>query len=54
MSGDDKPSTGDVFTAGLEVRRQMFGVAGADDQIRAATDFTGPLQEQMMLPRWLA
>ena len=47
MSGDDKPSTGDVFTAGLEVRRQMFGVAGADDQIRAATDFTGPLQDMV-------
>ncbi len=37
----------DVFAAGLELRRQMFGVEGADHQIEAATDFTRPLQDMV-------
>jgi 4-carboxymuconolactone decarboxylase len=47
MSQDDKAPTQDVFAAGLQVRRQMFGVAGADQQIEAATDFTRPLQDMV-------
>jgi 4-carboxymuconolactone decarboxylase len=35
----------DVAKAGLDLRRKMFGTAGADDHIKAATDFTRPLQE---------
>lgn len=35
----------DVFAAGLAVRRDMFGEAGAEKQIEAATDFTYPLQD---------
>ncbi len=37
----------DTFAAGLELRRHMFGVAGADQQIEAATDFTRPLQDMV-------
>lgn len=33
------------FDRGLELRRHMFGLAGADKQLEAATDFTRPLQE---------
>jgi 4-carboxymuconolactone decarboxylase len=33
------------FEQGLALRRHMFGTAGADAQIEAATDFTRPLQE---------
>ncbi|WP_404713874.1 carboxymuconolactone decarboxylase family protein [Sphingomonas sp. MMS24-J13] len=35
------------FDRGLALRRQMFGPAGADQQIAAATDFTRPLQEMV-------
>ena len=34
-----------VFDAGLAIRREMFGAAGADEQLRNATDFDRPLQE---------
>ncbi len=37
----------DHFDAGMEVRRAMFGTAGADDQIAAATDFNGPFQDML-------
>ncbi len=37
--------TEDDYAAGLEIRRKMFGRAGADDQIAAANDFTQPLQD---------
>jgi 4-carboxymuconolactone decarboxylase len=37
--------TGDVFKRGLALRRHMFGPAGAENQVEAATDFTRPLQE---------
>jgi len=48
MSQDKNPAADkDVYTAGLEVRRHMFGVAGADQQIEAATDFTRPLQDMV-------
>jgi 4-carboxymuconolactone decarboxylase len=33
------------FDRGLALRRHMFGLAGADKQLEAATDFTRPLQE---------
>ena len=39
--------TDDTFAAGLDLRRHMFGVAGADQQIESATDFTRPLQEMV-------
>ena len=48
MSQDQNPAPDqDVYAAGLEVRRHMFGVAGADQQIEAATDFTRPLQDMV-------
>jgi 4-carboxymuconolactone decarboxylase len=53
MSQDDSNHDGgkdpskDVYAAGLEVRRHMFGAAGADQQIEAATDFTRPLQDMV-------
>jgi 4-carboxymuconolactone decarboxylase len=34
-----------TFDAGLAVRRDMFGSAGAEKQIEAATEFTAPLQD---------
>jgi len=49
MSQDDgKPDgTQDTFAAGLAIRRDMFGVEGAERQIEAATDFTRPLQDMV-------
>ncbi|MEJ0034636.1 MAG: carboxymuconolactone decarboxylase family protein [Gammaproteobacteria bacterium] len=49
MSQDDgKPDDGkNAFAAGLAIRREMFGVEGAERQIEAATDFTGPLQDMV-------
>ena len=51
MSQDDTPpkpgDSKDIFAAGLEVRRAMFGVEGAERQIEAATDFTRPLQDMV-------
>ncbi|WP_207482659.1 carboxymuconolactone decarboxylase family protein [Arenibaculum pallidiluteum] len=38
-------SQDDAFAAGLQVRRDMFGPAGADKQIEAATEFTRPMQD---------
>jgi 4-carboxymuconolactone decarboxylase len=35
----------EVFDRGLGLRRHMFGSAGAEQQVDAATDFTRPLQE---------
>lgn len=35
----------EVFDRGLGLRRHMFGPAGAEQQVDAATDFTRPLQE---------
>jgi 4-carboxymuconolactone decarboxylase len=35
----------ETFAAGLKVRRDMFGPAGADQQIAAATSFTAPMQD---------
>jgi 4-carboxymuconolactone decarboxylase len=37
--------TEDDYAAGLEIRRKMFGTAGADEQIAAANEFTRPLQD---------
>ena len=34
-----------AFDRGLALRRQMFGPAGAEKQMEAATDFTRPLHE---------
>ena len=35
----------DTFTAGLNVRRDMFGPEGADKVLENATTFTAPLQD---------
>lgn len=35
----------DLFEAGLEIRRAMFGPEGADKALESANDFTRPLQE---------
>jgi len=40
------PNT-DTFSAGLEIRRDMFGPAGSDQVLTSATDFTRPLQEMV-------
>ncbi|MBO6774931.1 MAG: carboxymuconolactone decarboxylase family protein [Marinibacterium sp.] len=37
--------TEDAFEAGLAQRHAMFGTAGGQKQLDAATDFTRPLQE---------
>lgn len=37
--------TDDAFDQGLAQRHAMFGTAGGQDQLDAATDFTRPLQE---------
>ncbi len=34
-----------AFDAGMGVRRDMFGVAGADDRIAQATELTRPFEE---------
>ena len=39
---DDRQQT---FDAGLAIRRDMFGRAGAEDRVAAATDFTRPLED---------
>jgi 4-carboxymuconolactone decarboxylase len=36
-----------AFETGLALRRDMFGVAGADKAIDAASDFSRPLQEMV-------
>ena len=43
--GTDGRTGAEVFAAGLAVRRDMFGPAGADAQIEAATDFLAPMQD---------
>ena len=35
----------DAFAAGLKLRRDMFGPAGAEDRLAAATDFNRPFEE---------
>jgi len=35
----------DTFSAGLQIRRDMFGPANSDQVLQSATDFTRPLQE---------
>jgi 4-carboxymuconolactone decarboxylase len=35
----------DAYEIGLGIRRDMFGPAGAEQQIEQATDFTRPMQE---------
>jgi 4-carboxymuconolactone decarboxylase len=45
---DGKPDGNkDAFATGLAIRREMFGVEGAERQIEAATDFTRPLQDMV-------
>jgi 4-carboxymuconolactone decarboxylase len=41
MSEHEKSS----FQTGMQIRRDMFGPAGADDRLAATTDFTRPLEE---------
>jgi 4-carboxymuconolactone decarboxylase len=46
LAADKKKATADAnFKRGIRLRRQMFGRAGAEDQIEAATDFNLPLQD---------
>jgi len=40
-----RPAAADTFAAGLQVRREMFGPALAEQAVDSATDFTRPLQE---------
>jgi len=49
MSQDNGKPDGakDAFATGLAIRRDMFGVEGADRQIETATDFTRPLQDMV-------
>ncbi len=35
----------DLFQAGLQLRRDMFGPAGSDQQIESATEFTSAMQD---------
>jgi 4-carboxymuconolactone decarboxylase len=35
----------DAFETGLQIRRDMFGAAGADERLAQATDFTRPLED---------
>jgi 4-carboxymuconolactone decarboxylase len=37
----------DMFSAGLQIRRDMFGPANSDQVLQNATDFTRPLQEMV-------
>ena len=37
--------TDDLFARGLQVRRDMWGPEGAEQQIQNATDFTRPMQD---------
>jgi 4-carboxymuconolactone decarboxylase len=37
----------DTFSAGLQIRRDMFGPASSDQVLQSATDFTRPLQEMV-------
>jgi 4-carboxymuconolactone decarboxylase len=34
-----------AFTAGMKIRREMFGPAGAEERLAQATDFNRPLEE---------
>src|ERR1700753_1950915 len=34
-----------AFTAGMQIRREMFGPAGAEDRYAQATDFNRPLED---------
>jgi len=47
-NGANQPSSAanaETFAAGLQIRREMFGPALADQVLASATDFTYPLQE---------
>jgi len=37
----------DAFDRGLALRREMFGVAGADKALESASEFSRPLQEMV-------
>jgi 4-carboxymuconolactone decarboxylase len=39
------PEDRDAYAEGLEIRRQMWGKAGADDRIAASSGFNGPFEE---------
>jgi 4-carboxymuconolactone decarboxylase len=36
-----------AFAAGMQVRREMFGAAGADERYAQATDFNRPFEEMV-------
>jgi len=42
---DDNPQKSDHYMAGLELRRKMWGKAGADDHINNASDMMAPVQD---------
>jgi 4-carboxymuconolactone decarboxylase len=44
---NEVPRDLDTFAAGLAIRREMFGAAGAEKAIESATDFTRTLQEMV-------
>jgi 4-carboxymuconolactone decarboxylase len=37
----------EAFDRGLDLRREMFGLAGADEALESASDFSRPLQEMV-------
>ena len=37
----------DAFSDGMEVRRQMWGAAGAEDRLNSASGFNRPLEEMI-------
>ena len=39
------PDDNDAYAAGLEIRRKMWGKAGADDRIEAASSFNRPAED---------
>jgi 4-carboxymuconolactone decarboxylase len=41
------PEHADTFSAGMQIRRDMFGPANSDKVLESATDFTRPLQEMV-------
>ena len=43
--GEDPTTHRETFAAGLDVRRDMFGPGGAENQIAAATEFMKPMQD---------
>lgn len=45
MSAKQTVPTDDSFRAGMQIRREMFGPAGAEDRYGLTTDFNRPFEE---------